>query len=1038
MKPFIYGLWSVLFLLTNPLQAQSFNNLQEAQALLETYQLQAISSDTSQFTQLLQQFEELAQYFEEKKAYESYAHCLSEISTIEMNLGNSRKMIDRLEAKIGEWKDLEIKEIDPKGLASLYVSLGSACNIEGLYKQALEAFNNAESILNKLTKIDIEKAILYNQKARVLLEQWDTDNARFYTNKAIQLLKNKKDSKIANYLLAICYTSLGDIFSYESRTIESLEQSITYHQKALEISEFFLPQGCLLTGTICNNLGLSYWYLHIKVSDPQRYLKTVERSRYYYDKGLPIIEKYGGQKYAGLGRTQNNLAMTLLSEWWIDINQSLEEVAPELRPLFNAGKYAEIHGHPDWEIAFEKSKEGFELTEKQYLKSLQNKKNCLSPKHPFIMRNYNNLISCYLAGGEYEKALENIKSAFLINLIDTKKLQTIEDYDFKNILSPAQLLNTLKWKSNILKAQIQLEKEEKNKQKIRIDLLNVYAIMMEMVGDLIATYNEKDSQIGQLTRYGWVFEKAIELSNELYEQTNDPNYLNKIFEFSEKSKANLSRLLIRENEALKYIADTIVFQQDSLFRLDKNQAQTLLLQEQQSIEPDKNKVKELKTSIDDIKLKHKNFKSKIEKKYSVFQNIKQDKININAKKIQQSIVANHKNKVLIDFFLGEDNLVVVAITKDTILVEVKVTASKIDTLLSEMRTLIAEKENFINDYDQNFNQFVKVSHQLYEMLLKDILENEAMNAINEIIFIPYQKLSYLPFETLLINQDKIEQKDFGQLNYLLKKYSVHYAYSSTLLERAFEKKKDDVQNQNNYIGFACSQLGDERTQDSQASKGQLKGAVNEVKEAQELLGGLAYLDEEASKQDFQNLKESPKILQLAMHTQLDMKEPLRSKFLFFESDNENDGSLYAYELYNQEHLLKNVDLAVLTSCETGYGPTIKGEGIASLSQTFLHTNCKSILMSLWLVNDETTPKLMQSFFENLKAGQNKPTALREAKLQYLATEKKYNHPYYWASCIVSGNDLPIQFQSFFDYKLLSIGIFILLIMSVLWVFRKKL
>jgi len=77
-----------------------------------------------------------------------------------------------------------------------------------------------------------------------------------------------------------------------------------------------------------------------------------------------------------------------------------------------------------------------------------------------------------------------------------------------------------------------------------------------------------------------------------------------------------------------------------------------------------------------------------------------------------------------------------------------------------------------------------------------------------------------------------------------------------------------------------------------------------------------------------------------------------------------------------------------------------GEGVVGLSRAFIYAGTDSVLVSLWSVADESTYKLMVKFFEGVKGGKDKMTALKDAK-NYLRTNG-YANPFYWAPFILMG------------------------------------
>jgi CHAT domain-containing protein/Tfp pilus assembly protein PilF len=110
-----------------------------------------------------------------------------------------------------------------------------------------------------------------------------------------------------------------------------------------------------------------------------------------------------------------------------------------------------------------------------------------------------------------------------------------------------------------------------------------------------------------------------------------------------------------------------------------------------------------------------------------------------------------------------------------------------------------------------------------------------------------------------------------------------------------------------------------------------------------------------------------------------------------------DGFLTASEIFN---LNLNADIVGLSACKTGLGVQSAGEGVVGLSRAFMYAGTDTVMVSLWSVADESTYKLMVKFFDGLKSGKDKLTALKEAK-DYLRNNG-YDNPFYWAPFILMG------------------------------------
>ena len=99
----------------------------------------------------------------------------------------------------------------------------------------------------------------------------------------------------------------------------------------------------------------------------------------------------------------------------------------------------------------------------------------------------------------------------------------------------------------------------------------------------------------------------------------------------------------------------------------------------------------------------------------------------------------------------------------------------------------------------------------------------------------------------------------------------------------------------------------------------------------------------------------------------------------------------------------NADLVTLSACRTGLGKMVSGEGVLGLTRAFLYAGSRSVVASLWNVNDTATAELMKIFYQNLRRGLSKDEALRQAKLRLLhGKQQNWHHPYFWASFVLVG------------------------------------
>jgi CHAT domain-containing protein/Flp pilus assembly protein TadD len=118
------------------------------------------------------------------------------------------------------------------------------------------------------------------------------------------------------------------------------------------------------------------------------------------------------------------------------------------------------------------------------------------------------------------------------------------------------------------------------------------------------------------------------------------------------------------------------------------------------------------------------------------------------------------------------------------------------------------------------------------------------------------------------------------------------------------------------------------------------------------------------------------------------------------SSGTQDGVLTALEAAGLN--LYGTRLVVLSACETGLGNVANGEGVYGLRRAFVTAGAQSQLMSLWKVDDYGTSELMSLYYQRLKNGEGRSEALRQVQLEMMQAPA-YQHPYYWASFIFSGD-----------------------------------
>ncbi len=129
-------------------------------------------------------------------------------------------------------------------------------------------------------------------------------------------------------------------------------------------------------------------------------------------------------------------------------------------------------------------------------------------------------------------------------------------------------------------------------------------------------------------------------------------------------------------------------------------------------------------------------------------------------------------------------------------------------------------------------------------------------------------------------------------------------------------------------------------------------------------------------------------------------EPDRAALVFAPGSESDDGLWQAREIRRAR---MNADVVVLSACETGSGRLQGQEGVMNLARAFLTAGARSVVASLWNVDDRATATVMESFYEHLKAGSTVNEALRQAQLDFIKNYGDKAKPNLWAGFEVIGD-----------------------------------
>ncbi|MBO0911896.1 MAG: CHAT domain-containing protein, partial [Acidobacteria bacterium] len=86
--------------------------------------------------------------------------------------------------------------------------------------------------------------------------------------------------------------------------------------------------------------------------------------------------------------------------------------------------------------------------------------------------------------------------------------------------------------------------------------------------------------------------------------------------------------------------------------------------------------------------------------------------------------------------------------------------------------------------------------------------------------------------------------------------------------------------------------------------------------------------------------------------------------------------------------------------QSGMSEVAGADDLLGLMRGFLYAGARSLLVSLWNVNDESTASLMAAFYQELQKHTAKSAAFRAAMLRI---REQYPNPFYWAPFVLAGS-----------------------------------
>ena len=804
-----------------------------------------------------------------------------------------------------------------------------------------------------------------------------------YTNKGLAIAAARPESvNPAN--LALLYqtrgTALARISDYFQAIINLSNSLKIYESKSLPVDEYYI--------NLINNLASVYFLLG-----------NVDKSAEAYEKGLKECEDLNDLTSFSLS---GNYAITLAK-----LNQKakgekvMNAALSKLQKKYNSisreytiavTDYADFLREFDINpvLALELHKKSFDYVRLNPWDL--NLRTTISLRYAMALMDNN----------EPETALDSISSLL-------SREAHIPEPDDVLINPDITLLNSDRNTLDILQAKYDvIRKISKGKQDLKFieSEARTAGLIIEIIESIRINIGEEQSRILLGDKFRDAYLNVISSYMSCFNISGKFEFLEKAFEYSERSKAASLLASIREMKAMKIFlpADIVAterkIQEEIGFYTARYEA------ENNKENPDHDILSLWENSLLKAISKRDSLRLVFKTDYREFYDLKYNTNVIGTDKTKKLI---GRNKDYLSYIVSDSLLYILVVNRNVTHLETVRIDSGFNRLVTSYRKILSDPVRDENARKE-FELFQQYGYRLYSSLIKPVKE---LLISKNLIISPDNILSLFPFETLVTSADIHSDLYYSRLPYLMNDFRISYAYSATLLS---ESERTRPAFRNRTLAFAPSYDNpvflDSISVNRQPEKGALADLVYAREEADfvsDITSGISYLGKSATKDIYEKEAGNYDILHMAMHTVIKSLDPVNSGMIFAESGSANS-YLRPFEIYN---VPLNSKMVVLSSCNTGTGTLFAGEGVLSLARGFIFSGSRSVVMSLWEVDDREGTEIMKGFYRNLKSGKQKSESLRNARLDYLKNADMLRaHPYYWSTLVNYGDDAPLYVSKF--------------------------
>ena len=519
------------------------------------------------------------------------------------------------------------------------------------------------------------------------------------------------------------------------------------------------------------------------------------------------------------------------------------------------------------------------------------------------------------------------------------------------------------------------------------------------------------------------YELFINLSMKKHRQNPNEKYDLQALQSAEKSRARvmLENLSLANADFTKD-ADVETVKREKEIRVLLN-AKADKLTDLLSQNAEKSETDKISSEINELENELENIKAQLKQQSPVYSAIK-NPAPFDVGEFQKNVL--DENSLLLEFSFGEEESYLWLVGKNEFISYILPPRQQIESKIETLRGLLASREMLKDESIEAYQNRIAKADADYWKTAQD-LSRELFGQVADkfgnkrLIIVPDGKLGYFPVsalplpdsetgEPILLSNEVVYEPSASTLSLLTNNKQTNSASKSLLIfsDPVFNAEDSRLSAENKNDLSAQTETGEKfRFVESLNSLVRLDSSKSEADSIVDILGTSNadnFSGFSANRERLLNTNAADyKILHFATHGLIDEKRPELSGIVLSRFDENGQKMDEFFRLHDIYGMNLNSDLVVLSACNTGIGKEVRGEGLLSLNNAFLSVGAKSVMASLWKVEDGATLELMKNFYDAMANEKLTPSkALQKAQIN-LQQSERYKSPFYWAAFTVQGD-----------------------------------